>query len=260
MGKPLSEEHKRKIADGNRGKVMSEESKRKISISQRGETNSMKGRTGEKHPMFGKHHTVEAIEKMRQARLGKPNPNAGNRGKKKEAHHNWRGGITPIRKSIRESIRYGDWRQQCFLRDNFTCQNCGTRGKTLNVHHEKSFIKLLKEAVDFSPLLSIFDAAMAYAPFWNTDNGKTLCTYCHNVSKHKYKQEPSVSRMLNGDGRVKRYQSEATKLKIRLANLGKHPSEESRKKMSESAIRFHQSRKELSGIDNAKPLPQVVNQ
>lgn len=255
----LSEETKKKIGNAGRGKVMSEEAKRKISISQ-SEKNSMRGRTGENHPFYGKHHTEEAKKKIGLVHVGKKPANAGKPGKRGPESSNWRGGITPIRKSIRESIQYRDWRQQCFLRDNFTCQNCGTRGTTLNVHHEKPFIKLLKEAVDASPLLSIFDAAMAYAPFWDIGNGETLCTYCHNVSKHKYKQEPSVSRMLNGDGRVKRYQSEETKMKIRLARLGTHPSEESRKKMSESAIRYQQAKKAISRFDNHMPLLQAVNQ
>ena len=284
-GKHLSEEHKRKIGEAGKGKKRSEEIRQKMSDAQKrrwptkettkqiGDTTETKTKktdipkkkdppirlVGDKHPMFGKHHTEEAKEKMRIAHLGKKNPNAGNRGKKGDLHPNWKGGRTPIRKSIRESIQYKNWRKQCFLRDDFTCQYCGARGTTLNVHHEKSFIKLLKESVDAFPLLSIYDAAMAYTPFWDIENGKTLCTYCHNVLKHKYKQEPSIHRMLNGDGRVKRHQSEETRLKIRLANLGKHPSKETRKKMSESAIKFQQAKKAISIIDNYHTLLRAVN-
>ena len=56
-GKHLSIEHKRKVAEGNKGKIMSEESKRKISEANKGERNYW----------YGKHLTKEQREKLSQA-------------------------------------------------------------------------------------------------------------------------------------------------------------------------------------------------
>lgn len=187
-GRHLSEEHKKKIGDGCRGMVMPEEAKRKISLSQQGPSNFMRGRTGDRHPLYGKHHTAEAKEKMRKARLGKKPANAGKPGKRGPQSNNWKGGITPVRKAIRESLSYQKWRKGCFERDHFTCQECGVPGGALNAHHKKTFVSLLREAVELSPLLQPYDAVMAYEPFWVVGNGVTLCEECHKSVKHRYKQ------------------------------------------------------------------------
>lgn len=63
----LSEESKRKLSDFNKGKTLSEETKDKIS----------KAFKGEKHPMYGKHHTQEARRKMSLSKSGRNHPNYG---------------------------------------------------------------------------------------------------------------------------------------------------------------------------------------
>lgn len=65
-GKHFSEEHRKKIGDGNRGKVHSEElRKRRSEIAKERLSNP------ENHPMFGKRHTEEARKKQREAKIGK---------------------------------------------------------------------------------------------------------------------------------------------------------------------------------------------
>lgn len=81
-GTHLSDEHKRKISEANKGKIMSRESIEKTRAANIGRIHTEEARkhmsqahigilSGERHPMFGKTHTEEAREKIRQANLGK---------------------------------------------------------------------------------------------------------------------------------------------------------------------------------------------
>ena len=81
-------------------------------------------------------------------------------------HPNWRGGISSIKSTIRNSGPYHEWRIKVFKKDNYTCQMCGTRGGKLNAHHEIPFSD--------APLF-IFDV----------NNGKTLCFKCHKIIHEK---------------------------------------------------------------------------
>lgn len=92
-------------------------------------------------------------------------------------------GIAEIRERIRQSFRYTNWRQQIFLRDNFTCQICGKKGGDLEAHHKKPFYKLLEEVKKYLPLLDLYEGAMVYSPLWDLDNGETQCIKCHNKTK-----------------------------------------------------------------------------
>ena len=60
-----SEETKNKISKANKGKHISEESRRKISEARKGKC------AGEDNPMYGKHHSAEALQKMSDAKKGK---------------------------------------------------------------------------------------------------------------------------------------------------------------------------------------------
>ena len=66
-GIPMSEETRKKIGEANKDKTMSKEARKKISESM----------SGEKHPMFGKHHSKESKKKISDALKGKPAPNKG---------------------------------------------------------------------------------------------------------------------------------------------------------------------------------------
>ena len=62
----ISEEHRKKIGDGNRGKVHSEELRKRQSVIAKQRLSNP-----ENHPFFGKHHTEEARKKQREAKIGK---------------------------------------------------------------------------------------------------------------------------------------------------------------------------------------------
>jgi len=75
-------------------------------------------------------------------------------------HWNYKDGITPYIVLLRQSAMYQIWRNAVFLRDDFTCQDCGRRGIFLHAHHIKSF-------ADYSELR------------FKIENGQTLCKNCH---------------------------------------------------------------------------------
>ena len=133
------------------GKQHSMETKRQISIANSGEKNFWYGKRGRLNPMYG--------------RTGEKNPN-------------WKGGITPVTISIRESEKYKEWRTAVFKRDNYTCRECDITKCYIEAHHIKSFGELLKE----NNILTLPEA-LAENALWNIENGKTLCTKCHEKTK-----------------------------------------------------------------------------
>ncbi len=64
LGRVLSEETKLKISESNRGKIVSDLTKKKISENHHNVS-------GEKNPMYGKKHSPETIEKIRQKALAR---------------------------------------------------------------------------------------------------------------------------------------------------------------------------------------------
>lgn len=79
----------------------------------------------------------------------------------------WNGGVSKLHKTERQlamqTLEYKLWRTAVFMRDNFTCQGCGTEGGYLEADHIKSWA-LYPE--------------LRYA----IDNGRTLCRECHKLT------------------------------------------------------------------------------
>lgn len=141
----------------------------------------MKGRIS---PMKGKTHSEDAKLKMSQARIGNKNKlgkpltaeqkkylsqrmrECGNTTKGSRSAR-WKGGITPINKSWRNSVEAKDWRKAVFERDCYTCQSCGdSSGGNLNAHHIKHFASYPELRFD-------------------VNNGITLCEVCHKAAHYK---------------------------------------------------------------------------
>jgi hypothetical protein len=60
----------------------------------------------------------------------------------------------------RDSSELSQWRKQVYLRNNFTCQQCGYHGRSLHAHHIKSYSDYPELRFDIS-------------------NGLTVCISCH---------------------------------------------------------------------------------
>ena len=88
--------------------------------------------------------------------------------------HFWKGGITPLRISIRQSFEYRQWRSEIFARDDFACQECGERGGKINADHIKSFSLILADNN-----IKILKDAQGCKELWDLNNGRTLCENCH---------------------------------------------------------------------------------
>lgn len=90
-----------------------------------------------------------------------------------ENHYNWKGGITSKNKSFRCNIKWKEWRESVFERDNYTCQKCGSKSGLdgyvrLEPHHIFRLNKLIKNNF--------------LNHIYNPDNGITLCIKCHKTT------------------------------------------------------------------------------
>jgi hypothetical protein len=142
-------------------------------------------------PVYGKKHSPETREKIRQARLrdGRvpylKNGKHHLKDKKGAETPNWKGGVTPERQAV-----YGsdEWRQAArvvWKRDNFTCQRCcltyrdaRKRSIRFNIHHIVSFaVRELRCEVSNLVLLCrpchlwVHSSANIHKEFINVHNG-----------------------------------------------------------------------------------------
>ena len=109
----------------------------------------------------------------------------------KEKSNKWKGGLTPLKIMIRNTRHYDNWRFSIFKRDNFQCQECFKYSKSdINAHHIKQFSLLIKDFLSeysqFSPVEdkeTLTRLSESYKPFWDIDNGVTLCEGCHSLKE-----------------------------------------------------------------------------
>ena len=103
-----------------------------------------------------------------------------------ERGNTWKGGISPFHIVLRQCGLSRDWRNKIFQRDNYICQACGKNDCNLEAHHIKHFSTILNKFLtkynQFSPIEdkeTLLRLALKYKPFWNLNNGITLCEDCH---------------------------------------------------------------------------------
>lgn len=165
-GIKLSEEHKNNISKGNMGRIFTKETRDKISKSN-----------------TGKKHSKETKRKLSLMFRGEKSHLSKLKGKKS---YSWKGGITSLVEMIRHSALSKHWRETVYKRDNYTCQECFKRGSCLCPHHKVYFSEILRQFLNeynqFSPIEdkeTLMRLAIKYEPFWDINNGKTLCEECH---------------------------------------------------------------------------------
>jgi group I intron endonuclease len=73
LGKKFTEEHKKKISESLKGHEISDQTRLKISQTKTGIPGSPRDNHGSKNPMYGRKHTDETKQKMREAALRRYN-------------------------------------------------------------------------------------------------------------------------------------------------------------------------------------------
>lgn len=148
------------------GKAVSAETRMKISVALTGNKNCL-GRTA----------SPEQRIKMSLAQIG----NKKGLGHKKTEEYkrywsekrkgkngsNWKGGLTPFYRTVRNSVDTNLWRIKVFIRDNRVCQKCFIKTRHLNAHHIQNF----SQYPELRFVLS---------------NGITFCKKCHDEFHKKY--------------------------------------------------------------------------
>lgn len=163
----------------SKGKHFSQKHREKLKISNLKASASLETKEKRSRWQRGKILSLEHRRKLSRARKGIYC---------RERHPNWKGGLSPLHELIRHSDENKKWIKDVFTRDNYTCQDCGKAGSYLEAHHKKEFSIILQEFLaqysQFSPIEdkeTLARLAITYSPFWDINNGETLCEDCHKV-------------------------------------------------------------------------------
>jgi len=150
IGVPRPQWVKDKISASNLGKKFSEATRKRMGDSHR----------GKKRKPF----TLETRIKISDSRKGSKS-------------YLWQGGKTELKKSIKNTLQYKEWRLSVYKRDNFSCVGCGIHNDDLNCDHIKPYALIIKEKN-----IESVEQALNCPELWDIDNGRTLCYPCHKLT------------------------------------------------------------------------------
>lgn len=161
------------------GKYVSDETRGKLSLKKR----------KDKHPLWGKHHSRSTRDKISLGNIlakasieWREMAAALKRGKIRSRGAlapNWKGGLSSITQTFKNSLEYKDWRYKVYKRDDFTCLECQKRGGKLNVHHIIPFSMIKRYVIMFFGQEDIIAKLIKFPLTLDTSNGVTLCESCH---------------------------------------------------------------------------------
>ncbi len=89
--------------------------------------------------------------------------------------------VSNLVRLIRRMDEYEIWKRAVFVRDRFTCQQCGARNgrrRVIEADHIVSITLLVRE----NKVNSIESARVCNA-LWDVNNGRTLCHSCHEQTE-----------------------------------------------------------------------------
>lgn len=147
-------------------------------------------------------HCSKVFERYRSQRPGKQvfcsRPcNVQHHARRGKDSHLFKNGNLSFRKAIKRNKTYKSWCKSVYTRDGFKCRHCGS-AKTIHAHHIIHFATLLDDFLransDVNPISDknmLLERAFRYAPFWDINNGKTLCQLCHQ------KEHPDILLLTN---------------------------------------------------------------
>ena len=133
-------------------------------------------------------HCVDCGTLLSRAAIYKKNAercvSCANKKRSKEGHHNWKGGVAPLRSLVHILLKPA-WIIPIMQRDNFTCQFCGKRGGDMNVHHILPYRKIRDKVIKDNPEINqrTFEGkkilSLKIVDAHNLSYGITLCIPCH---------------------------------------------------------------------------------
>lgn len=113
-----------------------------------------------------------------------------------DKHPNWKGGVTPLYRRLREFFKVQQV-TKVLARDHYCCQCEGCKSKkNLQVHHIKPFkdifYRILSEHPDLDPILNVnelYEIAVKDSELCDLNNLITYCQECHLYKIHGYKKQ-----------------------------------------------------------------------
>ncbi len=90
-----------------------------------------------------------------------------------EKANGWKGGLTPLYRSIRTIKKYYKYRNMALERDNYRCILCGSMEK-LEVDHIVTLLKIVQKYN-----IQTTQDAKNCPELWDINNLRTLCHNCH---------------------------------------------------------------------------------
>ena len=89
--------------------------------------------------------------------------------------------VSNLVRLIRRMDEYELWKRAVFVRDRFTCQQCGARNgrkRMIEADHIVSITLLVREN-----MIDSVESARSSKALWDMNNGRTLCHACHEQTE-----------------------------------------------------------------------------